>query len=569
MPILERISDIVRQFSTAERLVFFFFTVILTVSGLSLLYQVNKNFLVEVPDYGGSLTEGVIGSPRFINPLLANSDVDRDLTSLIYSGLLKSNSDKELVPDLAEYYEISDDGLIYTVGLKENVYFHDGKEVTADDVIYTVERAQDPELKSPRETNWLGVKVQKIDERTVSFTLKQQYSPFIQNLTLGILPKHIWRTAISAEFPFSQFNTKPIGSGPYMIDYITYSDSGIPSEYHLKSFNKYALGRAYITKLTIKSYQNEKDIIKAWKNKSIDGFHGISPKLLVDIDTSSSKVLLAPLSRVFGVFLNQNSAQVLINKEVREALNTATNKQEIIDEVLDGYGQIADGPIPEKIIEDDEMPNASSTDSKIEKARNILLKGGWKQNDDGIFEKKDKKTTTLLSFSISTGDAPELKEAALLLQKQWTEMGALVDVKIFEIGDLNQNIIKPRKYDSLLFGEIIGNDLDLYSFWHSSQRSSPGLNIALYTNLKADRLLENIRKTTSREDQKNYFESLVKEIKNDIPAIFTYTPYFIYISPERVKNVSIKTLTNPSERFSDVEKWYIETNNVWKIFIND
>ena len=209
----------------------------------------------------------------------------------------------------------------------------------------------------------------------------------------------------------------------------------------------------------------------------------------------------------------------------------------------------------------------SACGADMEKAKALLEKNGWKLNETGIYQKTDaKKNKTLLSFSISTGDALELKETAYLLQRQWQKLGAEVEVKIFEIGDLNQNIIRPRKYDSLLFGEIIGKDFDLYPFWHSSGRNSPGLNIALYTNIKVDKLLENLRKTNSKTERETAFESFNKEIGNDMPAIFTYSPYFIYIVPKKVHDIRLGTLTNPSERFSDIHLWYIETNNVWKIF---
>ncbi|MEQ1499747.1 MAG: ABC transporter substrate-binding protein [Parcubacteria group bacterium] len=556
---------IINDFSITEKVFFFTFVAIFVVSGLSLLYRVNKLFQIEVPDYGGSLTEGVIGSPRFINPLLATSDVDKDLSSLIYSGLLRTTATGELVPDLAESYEVSEDATTYTVKLKDNAYFHDGTRLTVDDVIFTIEKAQDRNLKSPRGANWDGVKIEKISENEIAFILKQPYSPFIQNLTLGILPKHIWKSASVEEFPFSQFNTKPIGSGPYKIDTISYNSSGLPTEYHLKSFGEYTQGKPFITNIIIKSYQNEKAVTDAYKNGDIQGLHSISPKQLSSLKIPAGDLVLTPLSRIFGVFFNQNVATVFVNKEVRLALETATDKQAIIDQILQGYGEPIDSPIP-ITQKSSNTSNATNTEDRIEKAKSILTKSGWVQNEDGVFQKKDRKGTVTLSFSISTGDAPELKETAYLLQKQWQKLGAVVEVKIFEIGDLNQDIIKTRKYDSLLFGEIIGRDLDLYPFWHSSARNSPGLNIAMYTNLKADKILENIRKTTDEETQKEQFQKFDSEIKNDIPAILTYSPYFIYIVPHKVKNISLETLTNSSERFNDVFKWYIETNNVWKIF---
>jgi len=561
---LDKLMDVVRSFSLTEKTLFVIFSIVFILSSLSLLYKVNKSFLVQVPDYGGSLTEGVVGSPRFINPILASSDTDRDLTTLIYSGLTKATPSGELIPDIAEEYTISDDGLNYTFKLKNDIYFHDGTRLTADDVIFTIEKAQDSLLKSPREASWAGVKAEKLDDLTVLFTLKQAYSPFIQNTTLGILPKHIWKDASIEEFPFSQFNTKPVGTGPYKIESISYSESGLPKEYHLQSFNRYSLGKPFITKINIKSYQNEKEIIDAYKNGDIESIHSVSPKQVPDLDTKGKTILLSPLPRIFGVFFNQNVAPVLVYKEVRQALNMATDKQAIVNNVLGGYGKVIDSPVPFE--SEITISTTTSAESEVEKAKEILIKNGWKQNASGIFEKKEKTKTTRLSLSISTGNAPELKEAALLLQEQWQSLGAEVEVKIFEIGDLNQNVIKPRKYDSLLFGEIVGRDMDLYPFWHSSERNSPGLNIAMYTNSKADKLLENIRKTSDTDEQKSLLDSFDKEIKNDVPTVFTYSPYFIYIVPDKIKNINLGLLTTPGERFVDVSSWYIETNNVWEIF---
>ena len=565
IPFESRVMRVIRAFTLTEKTIFVFFTGLFILSSLSLLYQVNKLFLVDVPDYGGTLTEGIIGSPRFINPLLAVSEVDKDLTSLIYSGLLKINPEGKLTADLAESYTISPDGLNYTFILKDNLYFQDGVRLTTDEIVFTVEKAQDSSLKSPREANWSGVLVHKVSDKEITFVLKQPYSPFIQNATLGILPKHLWKDASTEEFPFSQFNIKPVGSGPYKVDSIVYASSGLPGEYRLKSFNKYALGEAFITNLVIKTYQNEKGVVEAYNGGEIGSFHSVSQKQLPDIEARGGNVVLSPLPRIFGVFFNQNLAPVLVYKEVREALDMATDKQIIVDNILGGFGQVINSPVPLKTVAP-KLDDVISAETRLENAKNILVAKGWKQNADGIFEKKEKNSTTKLEFSISTGNAPELKETAILLQQQWEKLGAKVDVKIFEIGDLNQNVIKPRKYDALLFGEIIGRDLDLYPFWHSSQRTSPGLNIAIYTNLKADKILEKIRTTTSSDEQEKGLEDFNKEIRSDIPAIFTYSPYFIYIIPKQVQNVQLGALAGSSERFSDINKWFIETNSIWNFF---
>ncbi len=564
MPVSQKLNNIIKTFSLTEKVVFYLFVIIFASSAVAMVYKISQNFLVEVPDYGGSLTEGVLGSPRFINPLLAVSDIDKDLSALIYSGLTKIDQDGNIVPDLAESFSVSEDGLSYVFILKD-AYFHDGTKVTPDDIIFTIEKAQDPLLKSPRESNWTGVRLEKIDEKTVSLNLRQPYSPFIQNTTLGILPKHIWSSVSIEEFPFSQFNTNPIGSGPYKIDSISYTGSGFPSEYKLASFNKYSLGRAYIDTITIKSYKTEKDLIAAYKNGNVESFHSISKESLPEIDTEKTSIELATLPRVFGLFFNQNVAPIFINKEVRSALDLALDKNLLVETVLGGMGQIIDSPIPPSSVV--ENSNEMSPEERIEEARKILTNRGWKLNESGFFEKTEGSKVTPLAFSISTGNVPELKESAMIMKDSWEKFGAQVEVKIFEIGDLNQNIIKTRKYDSLLFGEVVGKDLDLYPFWHSSQRNSPGLNIAMYTNIRADKILENIRGTTDRDTRNEYFENLKTEIQTDIPAVFTYSPYFTYAVPGKIKNIELHTLGTPSERWSNVSSWYIETNKVWKIFL--
>jgi peptide/nickel transport system substrate-binding protein len=406
------------------------------------------------------------------------------------------------------------------------------------------------------------VKVQVIDERTISFTLKQAYSPFIQNATLGILPKHIWKNVDNESFPFSTFNNKPVGTGPYSVESVATNSSGLPVEYTLSSFKNYALGRAFIDTLILKFYSNEKNLLEAFQNEDVESINSISPANVSLLRTANTTLLTPPLPRVFGVFFNQSEATVFVNKEVRVALDMVLNKNEMIAEVLYGYGQAIDGPLhTDKAVE-----TTMSPEEQITAARNVLEKAGWSFNESGVYQKKTGKDTEVLSFSISTSDAPELKALALGIQKRWQQLGARVDVKIFEVGDLNQNIIRPRKYDSLLFGEVLGRDTDLYPFWHSSQRSDPGLNIALYTNSKTDKILEDYRKAVDEETKKTYLSSFETEIRADTPFVPLYAPYFIYIIPSSVKNVKLGQPTISGERFLGVHEWYINTNNVWKIF---
>src|SRR3990167_11050292 len=236
IPKEQTVKKTLRSLTIAEKAVFFFFASVFIISGIILLWQVNNAFLVEVPTNGGTLTEGGVGNPRFINPVLAISEANKNLVALIYSGLVRVTPQGEIENDLAEEVTISDDRRIYTVHIHPGVRFHDDTPVTAEDVIFTLQKITNPAIKSPKRGNWEGVVINKIDEQTVSFTLKQPYTPFIHNLTVGILPKHIWKNVSDDEFAFSQFNTIPVGSGPYKVERVERNSGGIPDRYRLVPF---------------------------------------------------------------------------------------------------------------------------------------------------------------------------------------------------------------------------------------------------------------------------------------------------------------------------------------------
>lgn len=568
LPALDKAEDAVRSLGRGGRALFLILSVMLIVSSLGLLYTLKERLVVTVPAHGGSLTEGILGSPRFINPVLALSDADRDLTSLVYSGLLRATPEGGYVPDLASGYTVSEDGKTYTFTMREHLTFHDGTPVTADDVVYTVLKAQDPALKSPLRANWDGVKVEAVDQKTVRFTLRAAYAPFVENLTLGVLPKARWNAIGDEEFPFSELNAEPIGSGPYQVAGVSRTSSGIPSSYSMRSFGNYALGEPYLGSLTLRFYQNESGLTTALSRGEIDSASGISPENLKNVPKDD--VRTSPLNRVFGVFFNQNQSAILRDKGVRTALNNSLNRAELVDEVLGGYGTPLMGPVP-PTVDGGAYAQASTTSAQLaESARAALIAQGWKPGADGILEKTTGKgssaQTTRLSFDLATANVPELRAAAEYLRVQWGRVGAQVNVKIFEQGDLSQNIIRPRKYDALLFGEVIGRELDLFAFWHSSQRNDPGLNVAGYANATADKALEALRTTTDADKRAQLLTSFENELQKDLPAVFLYAPDFVYSIPNDIAGVDLGFIETPDDRFLSLPQWHLETDEVWPLF---
>jgi len=550
----------IKKFSSTEKAVFGLFALLAIVMAVVMAAQVNSHFMVEVPAKGGTLREGLVGLPHTVNPILAVTDVDRDISSLVYAGLTKWQ-DGAIVPDMASDWNVSSDGLTYTFNLRPGLKFQDGTPVTADDVVFTVGKAQDPALKSPRSGDWVGVTATASSMTQVKFALKQPYGSFLSATALGVIPKHVWSAVSDDQFIFSEYNTAAIGSGPYKIASESRDSGGIPTGYHLTTWSGYRGATPDLSAISFSFFPDQDHAMNALLNGDIDSMPAVTPEEAVRLASNTGEsytIRSSPLSRIFGVFWNQSQNPVLADLSVRQALDMSVDRAALVKTVLDGYGAPIAGPVP---------PSLDATTGPIERpdvaaARALLEKAGWKRGSDGIYAKK----TVLLSFTLYTADAPELKQAALALKASWTAMGAAVTVKVYDSSDLYQNVIRPRKYDALLFGEQIGKDGDIYAFWHSSERNAPGLNVAMYANSKADKLLESLRAATSTDVRAALYGELDRTIEADSPAVFLYTPDFIYAVPKILHGVSLDDMTVPADRFDSIENWYMATDKVWSIF---
>ncbi len=580
-----KMLEYIRDFSATEKVVFGLFVILALVTSMIMAKAAIGQFMVEVPAYGGELREGLIGLPRTVNPVLAVTDIDKDLSALVYSGLMKYENGT-LVPDLAESYEISKDGLTYDFKLRPDSSFQDGEPLSTDDILFTVQKIQDANLKSPRRADWSNITVEKVSDGEVRFVLKQAYAPFLGNATVGILPKHIWGSVNNDQFIFSQYNIEPVGSGPYKVASIVRDQGGIPTEYKLETWRDYAGTRPFMDSLIFSFFADEEKAVTAVESSKIDSIPTVSQATAAKLASNSGQpyeVISAPLPRVFGVFFNHNQSPVLADKVVRQALETAVDRDSIINAVLNGYGVPVSGPLPLGLVStnggngnaDERMNDPTNTAStsdylqKIADAQALLEKDDWRINGDGVFEKKTSKSNAILAFDIYTADSPDLKQTAELVKDAWTKLGARVGVKVFESGDLYQNIIKTRKYDALLFGMEVGKGRDLYAFWHSSQRNAPGLNIVMYTNSKVDKVLEEIRSTTDDNDRAEDYAELDQMIRDDAPAAFLYAPDFIYVVPKKLKGLTLNGISAPTDRWNEVNKWYLNTEKVWRVFSNN
>ena len=557
IPFFTALSGRIRTLSAGDRLIFYVLAALLSLSALLGLYALEQSLLVTVPAYGGTLVEGEVGSPRFVNPLLAITDADRDLSALTYAGLMGVAGNGTLVPVLASGYSVSGDGKTYTFTIRPNARFSDGTPVTAEDVVFTVERAQDPALKSPEYANWSGVAVNAVDAHTVTFTLAKPYAPFLNLTTLGILPAHLWQNVADEQFPFSNLETNPVGAGPFRVTSVSHDASGLVTGVTLAENPSYVLGRPYLDGIRFAYFVQQDDLATALGNGSVESAYGLPAN-----GSSAERTLTAPYARVFGVFWNPSENQAYARIEVRKALSEAIDREGIVRSVLGGYASPVMGPVPPGSgIAEAPVPSSASTTAT---AAATLEANGWTY--DGNARAWQNGKLTLSSITIRTSNVPELKNVASAVQAAWQALGIAVSIELYEPGDLSQNVIRPRKYDALLYGEVIGRDQDLYAFWDSQEQNDPGLNIALYANKSVDTLLEDARTNPDPSARLADLEQIETTIAGDYPAAFIYAPDFIYVIPSDLHGVILPQVTTPSDRFATVASWYRVTDAVWPFF---
>jgi peptide/nickel transport system substrate-binding protein len=560
------VRNAIRSFSPIERVLFVLALLGILAGVIGAFASLHMGNSTTLPARGGTLTEGIVGTPRFINPILTVSDADSDMTTLIFSGLMRIDNRGELVPDLAKSYTISDEGKTYTFTLRDKLTFHDGRPLSASDVLFTIESIRDPLLRSPKRIAWEGISVEAPNRTTIVFQLPEPYAGFLSNATLGVIPKHLWNGLAKDQFMFSDMNVRPIGSGPFFVDDITTTKRGIPISYTLKAFRGYHDVPAFLNRFIVKFYATDNDLALAFNNGNIDLAGGLQEEAR-DALRHAVQSISFPLPRIFGVFLNYNQKPLFLESSVGKALDRAINRERIITGILGGNGVPLTSPFVPGMV----GWNEETLESRFnpEEAEAILKKNGWDRNEEtGRWQKTKDKKTTELAFSLATSDTPHLKRVAEFIQEDLESIGIAIELQVYDSQSLQEEVIRPRRYDALLFGQTYNHDSDLFAFWHSSQRNDPGLNIALYANVKVDHALESILRSTDEDQKIEDYETIRSELEKDMPALFLFAPRYLYATRKWVGNFGEEHLLyGIRERLSSAPTWYQRTHRVWKTFI--
>ncbi|RME81298.1 MAG: peptide ABC transporter substrate-binding protein [Caldilineae bacterium] len=513
-----------------------------------------------VPARGGVFVEGVVGNPQYINPVLCQyNEVDRDLCALVFNGLLRFDEQGNLQPDLAESWEVNATATVYTFTLRSDIRWHDGLRITADDVIFTVQLMQDPELPVLPDLAalWRSVIPIRVNDRTVVFQLSGPYAAFPDYTTIrwfGVLPRHYWQRYSPAELPQAQLNTQPIGSGPFRVTEI--DSQHVRLEPNLRQMDE----TPYLDALEFRFYPDYGSILAAAEMGEVHGVSRILPEYLSQAENMPDlQLFTSPLPGYSLILFNVDNpnAPFLQEQAVRQALAYGLNRERLLNDVIPGVGMPADSPIlPGTWAYNPDIPRYEYSP---EQARTLLDASGWVDTDgDGIRDKDG----VPLSFALMIDDAPSSLLIAQTVAADWAQIGVQVQPEPVSFTGLVSDFLVPRNFAAAIVQwELIG-DPDPYPLWHSSQISPEGQNFSGWQNRDADIAMEQARITPVRAERARYYRQFQTYFAQDVPAILLYYPLYTYGASTAVNNMEVGRLNVPADRFRTFPRWYILTHKV-------
>ncbi len=603
VPALAQAKYLFHFLSKKEKIFFTACFAAATISVFALAGLFLINHLMMIPNAGGEYSEAMIGQPKFLNPVFASaSDVNNDISSLIYAGLFRYDQEGNTVPDLAESFSISTDTKSYDIKIRRNIRFADGEPLTANDVMYTIDLIQNPKVASPLLQAFQGVTMARVNDYEVRFTLKAPFAPFLGTLTVGILPEHIWSESGPEGLHLSKNNLQPIGAGPWQFMKLVKDSTGRIDSLTLSRSNRYFGEKPLFQALRFKFFDEYGSALEALRSQSIDAISFLPKDSTARLNNKYINFYQLQLPEYTALFFNSAYQPSLKNDDVRLALTKAIDKNTIISKALDGLAKPISSPFPEGSLGYDENTkrietNVNDAMALLDKKwtriapeeyfnlrRDALIKETQKNSsstlsaaDDKniknairsemdpaqLFYRKDKENN-ILQITITTADTEEYGRVAEQIALMWETIGVKTSVERVATGQLARESIKDRAYDVLLYSEIVGGDPDPFPFWHSSQIEFPGLNLAGFSDRAADKLLEDGRAAADNAARKELYKKFQNILVDSVPAVFLYSPIHTMAINKEIKGVTFGAIKFPADRYSKLSNWYIKTKLKWK-----
>ncbi len=508
------------------------------------------------PKSGGTYREGMIGTFTNANPLYASSSVDSSVSRLVFAGLLKYDENNKLVGDLADHWSVDETERVYTVTLKDKLRWHDGKALTAKDVVFTYKTIQNPETKSSLYPSWQNIKIESTDDRTVVFTLASNLSAFPHSLTNGIIPQHILGSVNPSQLRSNTFNNvAPVGSGPFMfskVEVVGETPEDRQERIALSAFDAYHFGRPKLDSFIIRTFSQEENLIDAYHDKQINAMAGLEslPESLQD--KSDTAELTVPLTGEVLVFFKTTQA-VLQDSSVRKALVLAVDKDALFKDFAYPVVSIDEPFLRTHAGYDKAFRQVTG---QLDAAKEQLDAAGWVVDPASGIRSKD---GTKLSFRLNSQGTEEYSKIASGLQRQWRALGVDMQVELQSDQEL-QNTLALHTYDALLYGISLGADPDIFAYWHGSQadpRSSTRLNFSEYKSRTADQALEAGRTRSDAQLRAVKYRPFLEAWRNDAPALALYQPRLVYVVRKPISGFELRTANTAADRFVNIERWTI------------
>jgi len=506
------------------------------------------------PVSGGTYTEGMVGSVSNLNPLFSSGVLDESTARLMFNGLLRYNTQGELVPDLASSWKVGDDDKTYTVDLRKDITWQDGAAFSAEDIVYTIKTIQNPATRSTQFSSWRGVTVSAPSKYQVVFTLPAPLAPFSDSLTLPIVPKHILGDIEPEMLRTSGFNTSPVGTGPFSIQVLR--SVGDQQQLEFRKNKNYYRGEPRLDRYVLQTFDDENAMIEALKDREISAAVGLtaSSSYELSLDTSIRSYNIPLYSGVYAFFKTDNP--ILSEVKVRTGLAQAIDRQAVLKLYDAQYPPLKTPLIPTQLGFNAEFDQ----ETDIGAANKLLTEAGWVRDGEGVRSKDGAP----LELKLVTVNSPEQVRMATELQKQWAKVGVAIKPQLLTPEQLQQNALATHDYDILLYGISIDRDPDVYAYWHSSQAKPGANNFSEWKSSRADTSLEVARTRLDPVLRTARYKAFQDEWRTESPAVGLYQLQTTYAVHQNTSGFIPVASTNAADRLTNVEDWTVNTKATLK-----
>jgi len=529
------------------------FTIPLMISAVFLLYAAAATgdagspdaVTTDAPAYGDAIVIGSIADARTLVPILASDGPSSEVCGMVFNGLVKYDKRVRIVGDLAESWEILDGGLTIIFHLRKNVRWHDGAPFTARDVEFTYKKLMDPKVKTPYSGDFERVKaLEVVDDHTVKVLYKEPFSPSLSSWGMPMMPEHLLK---NEDLNTTSFGRKPVGTGPYKFK--TWKTG---EKIELTANDDYFEGRPYINRFIYRIIPDDATMFLELQTQGVD-WTGLSPlQYTRQTDNEFFRSHYAKFKYPsFGyTYMAYNlSDQKFRDIRVRQAINYAVNKQEIVDTIFFGLGRVITGPY----MMDSWAYNKGVRPAAFDpaKARELLAQAGWRDaNGDGWAEKDGSPFE--FTLIVNQGNAERLRTAEMV-QSYLKAIGIRMKIRVLEWSALINEFVNKRRFEAVLMGWFLSRDPDNYDIWHSSKTREGEFNFIGYNNPEVDKLLEEGRRTFDQAKRETIYHKVHEIVYADQPTLFLYSAETLPIVSSRFKNIEV----SPIGIGYNFIKWYV------------